>query len=75
MPRRSARNIAKGTQNHEESETEIDKSQSAVVDVIDEFVAAAEDQEGIENEEGLSKSTDLPVSSEVTEVGEKYIFI
>ena len=50
MPRRSARNIAKGTQNHEESETEIDKSQSAVVDVIDEFVAAAEDQEGIENE-------------------------
>ena len=68
MPRRSARNISKETQSHEEPETETDKvkAHSTVVDVIDEFVAVAEDQEGIENEEDIATSKDLPKNTEVS---------
>ena len=74
MPRRSARNVAKETQSHEEPETETDKVQyqSTVVDVIDEFVAVAEDQEVIEDEEDVTTSKDLPTSTEVTEVSQQY---
>ena len=50
MPRRSSRNNPKGIQNNDKLQLSPDIA-SGVVDVIDEFVAAAEDQEVLENNE------------------------
>ena len=53
MPRRSSRNNPKGIQSNDKPKLSPDTSYSpsGVVDVIDEFVAAAEDQEVLENNE------------------------
>ena len=53
MPRRSSRNNPKGIQSNDKLQSSPDTSYSpsGVVDVIDEFVAAAEDQEVLENNE------------------------
>ena len=53
MPRRSSRNNPKGIQTNDKLQSSPDTSYSpsGVVDVIDEFVAAAEDQEVLENNE------------------------
>ena len=61
MPRRSTRNIAKDVSGQDGTATDPVKAQgeSTVVDVIDEFVAVAEGQEGIENEESVSTPNDL----------------
>ena len=50
MPRRSSRNNPKGIQTNDKLQLSPDIA-SGVVDVIDEFVAAAEDQEVLENNE------------------------
>ena len=50
MPRRSSRNNPKGIQSNDKLPLSPDIA-SGVVDVIDEFVAAAEDQEVLENNE------------------------
>ena len=50
MPRRSSRNNPKGIHNNDKLQLSPDIA-SGVVDVIDEFVAAAEDQEVLENNE------------------------
>ena len=61
MPRRSARNIAKDIQIQEEPVSNNDNNQSppGVVEVIDEFVAVAENQEGFENHDDSSKDIDI----------------
>ena len=52
MPRRSARNTAKDVENKEEHVSEDTKPQSisVVADVIDDFVAEAESQDGSRQE-------------------------
>jgi hypothetical protein len=61
MPRRSARNIAKDIEIQEEPVSNNDSKQSppGVVEVIDEFVAVAENQEGLENHDDTSKDIDI----------------
>ena len=70
MPRRSTRNIAKDGPVQDSAATGPDKVQgeTAVVDVIDEFVAVAEDQEGIDNEESVSTPNDLPNANTAPDV-------
>ena len=58
MPRRSSRNNPKGIQTNDKLQLSPDIA-SGVVDVIDEFVAAAEDQEVLENNE--DEITKIPV--------------
>ena len=57
MPRRSARNIVKESQSKENQVFDQSKSQtpSVVVDVIDDFVAEAESQEILGNDNDVSK--------------------
>ena len=77
MPRRSTRNIAKDVPGQDSAATDPVKAQgeSAVVDVIDEFVAVAEGQEGIENEETISTPNDLPKANTAPDVSlAKYIY-
>ena len=61
MPRRSARNIAKDTQTQEVplSNNDNQQSPSGVVEVIDEFVAVAENQEGLDDHDDTSKDVDI----------------
>ena len=70
MPRRSARHITKDSQCQEESELENDNRQlpPGVVEVIDEFVAVAENQEGLENQDDMCKDTDVDADKKATEV-------
>ena len=77
MPRRSSRNNAKGTQSNEKPKLSPDTSYSpsGVVDVIDDFVAAAEDQEVLENNEdeiakipGFEKTQTQPEVSIIKEI-------
>ena len=69
MPRRSSRNNPKGIQNNDKLQLSPDTA-SGVVDVIDEFVAAAEDQEVLENnEDDIAKNSVFeksPTQSEVS---------
>ena len=69
MPRRSSRNNPKGIQNNDKLQLSPDTA-SGVVDVIDEFVAAAEDQEVLENNEDDIAKTSVfeksPTQSEVS---------
>lgn len=69
MPRRSSRNNPKGIQNNDKLQLSPDTA-SGVVDVIDEFVAAAEDQEVLENnEDDIAKNSvfeKCPTQSEVS---------
>ena len=69
MPRRSSRNNPKGIQNNDKLQLSPDTA-SGVVDVIDEFVAAAEDQEVLENnEDDIAKNSvfeKCPMQSEVS---------
>lgn len=72
MPRRSSRNNPKGIQSNDKLQSSPDTSYSpsGVVDVIEEFVAAAEDQEGLENnEDEIAKNSVFeksPTESEVS---------
>ena len=70
MPRRSTRNIAKDVSGQDGTATDPVKAQaeSTVVDVIDEFVAVAEGQEGIENEESVPTPNDLTKAKTVPDV-------
>ena len=70
MPRRSTRNIAKDVPGQDSPVTDPVKAhrESAVVDVIDEFVAVAEGQESIESEEGISTPNDLPKANTAPDV-------
>ena len=69
MPRRSSRNNPKGIQNNDKLQLVPDIA-SGVVDVIDEFVAAAEDQEVLENNEDDNAKNSVfeksPTQSEVS---------
>ena len=69
MPRRSSRNNPKAIQNNDKLQLSPDTA-SGVVDVIDEFVAAAEDQEVLENnEDDIAKNSVFeksPTQSEVS---------
>ena len=61
MPRRSARNISKDIKIQEELVSNDDSKQSppGVVEVIDEFVAVAENQEGLGNHDDTSNDIDI----------------
>ena len=61
MPRRSARNISKDIKIQEEFVSNDDSKQSppGVVEVIDEFVAVAENQEGLGNHDETSNDIDI----------------
>ena len=73
MPRRSSRNNPKGIQNNDKLQLSPDIA-SGVVDVIDEFVAAAEDQEVLENnEDEIAKIPGLEKSQTQSEVSIKEI--
>ena len=70
MPRRSARNVGKENQGQEKPQLEPDKTVliTGVVEVIDEFVAAAEHQEeNLEDQDDASKSNDVDVDSNLKE--------
>ena len=70
MPRRSARNIAKDSQSQDDSELENDTKQlpPGVVEVIDEFVAVAENQEGLESQDDMCKDPEVDADTKETEV-------
>ena len=61
MPRRSARNISKDIKIQEELVSNDDSKQSppGVGEVIDEFVAVAENQEGLGNHDDTSNDIDI----------------
>ena len=60
MPRRSARNVVKESEYEEKQVLEVSKNQlpSVVTDVIDDFVAEAESQDVIGNEDDRTKEND-----------------